>query len=99
MAEAPVIERVDGRFCVRGAVTLASVQALLDQGKQTFAGSDLRIDLSGVTEADSSAIALMLDWSREAAARGARICFENLSENLRTLMSLYDVGEFLPACA
>jgi len=99
MGEAPVIERHDGRFRVRGSVTLASVQVLLDQGKQTFAGDDLRIDLSGVTEADSSAVALMLDWAREATARGARICFENLSENLRTLISLYDVGEFLPACA
>jgi phospholipid transport system transporter-binding protein len=99
MDEAPVIERVDGRFRVRGSVTLASVQALLDEGKQAFAGDDLRIDLSGVTEADSSAVALMLDWAREARARGARICFENPSENLRTLISLYDVGEFLPACA
>jgi phospholipid transport system transporter-binding protein len=99
MGEAPVIERLDGRFRVRGSVTLASVQALLDEGKQAFAGDDLRIDLSGVTEADSSAVALMLDWAREATARGARICFENLSENLRTLISLYDVGEFLPACA
>src|SRR4051794_32008878 len=99
MAEAAVIERVDGRFYVRGPVTLASVQTLLDQGKQTFASGDLRIDLSGVTEADSSAVALMLDWAREATARGVRICFENLSENLRTLISLYDVGEFLPACA
>jgi len=96
MGEAPVIERHDGRFRVRGSVTLASVQVLLDQGKQTFAGDDLRIDLSGVTEADSSAVALMLEWERQASSRGASIRFENLTESLKTLIGLYDVGELLP---
>ena len=93
---APVIERVDGRLHVRGPVTLRYVQTLLDQSRQTFTGTELRIDLSGVSEADSSAVALMLEWAREAAARGASIGFENLTENLKTLIGLYDVGEFLP---
>lgn len=96
MADSPAIERVDGRFRVRGPMTLTTVQTLLDQSKDIFSGTDLRIDLSGVSEADSSAAALMLGWVRDATARGASICFENLTQNLRTLISLYDVGELLP---
>lgn len=96
MADSPAIEPIDGRFRVRGPVTLAHVQVLLDQGKQMLSGADVRIDLSGVREADSAAVALMLAWVREAAARGASIRFENLTENLKTLIRLSDVGEFLP---
>lgn len=96
MTDAPVIEPADGRLHVRGSVTLATVQGLLDQGRRVLAGGDLRVDWSGVCEADSSAIALMLAWTREAAARGFPITFENLPQSVRTLIDLYDVGELLP---
>ncbi len=91
-----MLERLDQRWYVRGPVTLTSVQALYEQGKRAFVESDLSVDVSGISEADSSAVALMLAWVREARARGGIIRFENLGENLKTLISLYDVGEFLP---
>jgi phospholipid transport system transporter-binding protein len=96
MADIPVIEPAGGRLHVRGPVTLATVQGLLDQGHQVLAGTGMRVDLSGVNEADSSAVALMLAWTREAAARGIPITFENLPQSVRTLIDLYDVGELLP---
>jgi phospholipid transport system transporter-binding protein len=96
MADTPIIERIDGGLRVRGPVTLSHVQTLLDQSKQVFTGTDLRIDLSGVSEADSSAVALMLEWGRHASARGASIRFENPTDNLQTLIGLYDVGALLP---
>ena len=96
MADTPVIERIDGRLRVRGPVTLSHVQTLLDQSRQVFTETDLCIDLSGVSEADSSAVALMLEWERQARARGASIRFEHPTENLQTLIGLYDVGAFLP---
>jgi phospholipid transport system transporter-binding protein len=96
MGALPVIEHIDGRLHVRGPVTLSSVHTLLDQSRQMFTGSELRVDLSSVSEADSSAVALMLEWERQAAARGASIRFENPTENLKTLIGLYDVGGLLP---
>ena len=96
MAATPGIEQVDGRLCVSGPVTLSHVLALLDQSRRMFTATDLRIDLSGVSEADSSAVALMLEWERQARLRGASIRFENLTESLKTLIGLYDVGELLP---
>jgi len=96
MADVPVIEPAAGGLRVRGPVTLATVQGLLDQGHQFLAGTSLRIDLSDVREADSSAVALMLAWTREGAARGIPITFENLPRSMRTLIGLYEVGELLP---
>jgi len=96
MPDIPVIESARGRLHVRGAVTLATVQGLLDQGHQVLVGPSLRVDFSGVNEADSSAVALMLAWTREAAARGMSIAFENLPQSVRTLIDLYDAGELLP---
>src|SRR5262245_2895289 len=96
MDEPAVIEQVDGRLRVRGPVTLSSVQTLLEQSRQMFTGTELRVDLSGMSGADSSAVALLLEWERQAAARGASIRFENPTENLSTLIGLYDVGELLP---
>jgi len=96
MADSPVIEASEGCVRVRGAVTLETVQVLLAQGHKVLEGSDVRVDLSAVSEADSSAVALMLAWARDAAARGIHISFENCSENVRTLIGLYDVGELLP---
>ncbi|HTT40179.1 MAG TPA: STAS domain-containing protein [Burkholderiales bacterium] len=91
-----MIDFADGRYCLRGPVTLANVGQLMEDGRRRFDGSSVRVDLSGVTEADSSAIGLLLGWAREAAARGATIQFENPTENLETLIGLYQVGEFLP---
>jgi phospholipid transport system transporter-binding protein len=96
MADTPLIEELDGRLRVSGPVTLSHVQSLLDQSRQVFIATDLRIDLSGISEADSSAVALMLEWERQASSRGASIRFENLTESLKTLIGLYDVGELLP---
>ena len=92
----PAIERIDGRLRVRGPVTLTSVQTLLDQVSRLFSDHDVRVDWSGVTEMDSAAVALMLAWVREATSRHASLHFENVGEKLKTLITLYGVGEFLP---
>jgi phospholipid transport system transporter-binding protein len=91
-----MIELSDGRYLVQGPLTLATVQQMLLHSEPRFDGNDIRIDLSGVSEADSSAVGLLLAWTRAAAARGGRIRFENLPGNLSALIKLYEVGELLP---
>jgi phospholipid transport system transporter-binding protein len=49
-----------------------------------------------VTQADSAALSVLLEWSRAAAASGRALRFENANPNLRTLADLYDVRELLP---
>jgi len=91
-----LIEFSNGCLRVQGPVTLTTVGPLLEEATRRSEGPEMRVDLSGVTHADSSAVGLLLAWVRDAAANGRRIRFENLTENLRSLITLYDVGEFIP---
>lgn len=91
-----MIEFSDGRYRVRGPVTLDTVQPLLEEGIQLFDGANVRVDLSEVTGADSSAVALLLAWMRAATLRGHSIRYENLTANLRSLIELYELDELLP---
>ena len=91
-----MIEFSEGRYRVQGPVTLDTVQPLLEDGIRRFDGTEVRVDLSGVTDADSAAVALLLAWARDAAVRGRRIRFEHLTKNLKSLIDLYELGELLP---
>ena len=90
------IQSSGGRLRVRGPLTLTSVEPILRDASRLLDGPEISVDLSAVTEADSSAVGLLLAWVREAAASGRRVRFENLPPNLKSLISLYDVGEFIP---
>lgn len=82
-----------------GALTMRTAPALLERGRQQVASGDLCIDFSAVTEADSAALALLLDWLRVAAAAGHRIETCALPAGLRTLAALYDIDTLLPVSA
>ena len=85
-----------GAYAVRGPVTLDTVQSVLEEGERLFSGTEVLVDLAGVTEADSSAVSLLLEWSRRAAARGQRIAFRGMGSSLRTLAELYGVAGLIP---
>jgi phospholipid transport system transporter-binding protein len=85
----------DGRCTVQGPVTANNVLSLLAQGAERFTGSRVTVDLSGVTEVDSSALSLLLEWRREAARNGREISYHNLPASLRSLADLYGVTELL----
>lgn len=55
----------------------------------------LSIDLSRVGEVDSSAVALLLRWRREADRLKRRIQFINLPPPLASLAELYGVTEIV----
>lgn len=88
----------DGSRCrLEGVVTMATVTALREEGLRLFVAQDVTVDLSGVTELDSSAVSLLFEWRRAATAAGRRIAFVNLPANLRSLAALYGVTELLDA--
>ena len=89
----------DGAYAVQGPVTLDTVQSVLDEGERLFTGAEILVDLSGVTETDSSAVSLLLEWSRRAAARGQQIAFRRMGSSLRTLAELYGVAALIPEAA
>lgn len=85
----------DGRCTLQGPVTQESVVALLDQGKELFTAPQVTVDLAAVTEVDSSALSLLLEWRREARRGGRGIRYLNLPANLKSLADLYGVTELI----
>jgi len=91
-----VIRREGERLVVSGPVTVANVAALLEEARAPLAAGVTSVDLGEVTDLDSSLLALLLAWMREARARGATLTFERLPRELGTLAQLYGVAELLP---
>jgi len=94
-----MIRRQGERYLIDGPVTLASVSALLAEVSRGFEGNPVIVDLSGVTEADSSAISLMLEWTRRMHGSNRQIFFANLGESLRSIANLYGVTDLIPVAA
>ncbi|MBC8023506.1 MAG: STAS domain-containing protein [Burkholderiales bacterium] len=84
---------------IEGNLSYETIPAVLAETAQFAARPDLppniRIDFSGVTGVDSSAVALLLEWRRMALARGKTLVFENLPANLLALAQLYGVAELI----
>jgi phospholipid transport system transporter-binding protein len=91
-----VIRREGERLVVSGPVTVANVAALLEEARAPLAAGVNNVDLGEVTDLDSSLLALLLAWMREARARGATLRFSRLPRELATLAQLYGVAELLP---
>ncbi len=80
-----------------GPVTLANVAQVLQEGLQQVRDGARTIDLAEVTELDSSLLAMLLAWLREAKQRNAELAFANLPQGLETIAQLYGVERLLPA--
>jgi phospholipid transport system transporter-binding protein len=80
-----------------GGLTLRTVAGVLERPLPV--SGDWVIDLGGVTEVDSSALALLLAYLRRAKAHGAKVELRALPESLRALARLYGVDALLPVAA
>jgi phospholipid transport system transporter-binding protein len=88
---------VDGdRMCVVGPMVVTSVTALQAEGESALSAGAKIVDLSGVTDADSAAVALLLAWVRSAQDRLQEISIVASPESIRSLAALYGVAELLP---
>jgi len=92
-----MIRRDGDRMMVSGPLTLAHVAAALGQGNEAIGAGARSVDLGEVGELDSSALALLLAWLREAKRRDRDLVFTNLPQGLTTIARLYGVAELLPA--
>ena len=91
-----MIRREGERLLVDGPVTLANVAQVLETGYAAIRDGAGTVDLAGVTELDSSLLALLLAWLREAAQAGRALRLDNLPGGLTTIAQLYGVDELLP---
>lgn len=79
------------------SITHENAAELLGAGIAAIRAADTDFDLSAVRQVDSSAVALLLAWQREAQARGTQVTFSGLPAALRSLATLYGVDPLIPA--
>ena len=87
------------RLELEGALSFETVPGVLARTAEYAARPDvparLTIDFAKVTAVDSSAVALLLDWLRQAKARGLALEFVNLPAALLSLARLYGVSDLI----
>lgn len=86
----------ENQLFVSGPVTYGSVAKITQAGLASMNHHDLVINLAEITEVDSSAVSMLLEWWRAAHARNFELRFINLPENLASLIQLYDVADLIP---
>jgi len=84
------------RIEVSGSMTLPDAAGLLAEGTAILAKADAVFDLGGVTDVDSSGLAVIFGWQREAKRLAKNIRIANPPHNLRSLADVYGVSELLP---
>ena len=83
------------RATLAGPVTLANINVILAEGTRVLKAPSLTVDLAGVTDVDSTAVSLLLEWQRAAQRDKRAINFVNYPANLKSLIKLYGVTELL----
>ncbi len=91
-------ETAPGRFRLDGDLTFATVTSVWRQSRRHLAGlsGPIVIDLAGVLQADSAALALLVEWLRLARQRDLQLTFAHLPEPLIPMVRAYDLDTVLP---
>jgi phospholipid transport system transporter-binding protein len=83
-------------LAVSGELTFASAaDAFADGGRALAAGRPTRLDLRGITRADSAGLACLLALAVNASRAGRRLAVVNWPEGLRSLAEVCDVADLL----
>lgn len=92
------IQLNDGVIQVSGEMNAVSVPVLLNAAVDLFrqSGPQITIDLAEVSRADSSGLALMIDWMRTARQQQQQLSFRRLPEQLREMARVSGIEDILP---
>jgi len=97
MSGASIAAAGSGGFRVEGVLDFDSVPSLAGEGARLLAGpGPVDVDLSGVREANSAALVLLLEWLDLARRRHVKLRFRHLPDALERLAALSNVSRLLP---
>lgn len=87
----------DGSYRISGPLQLATVTAVWREGVNLFqAGRMMRMDLGEVDRVDSTGLALLIAWMREARKQNIGIHFTNIPEQLHEIAQASNLDHLLP---
>ena len=87
----------DGRYALLGDLGLESAAGILGRGEAAFSGRpEVAVDLSGVTDADSAGLAVLIEWTRAARSEGRLIRFFGMPSRLGDIARIGGVNDLLP---
>jgi len=96
MAEARFTDKGDGHWLLEGELGFATVPTLLQHAGADMRGvAGIRVDLKGVTRADSAGLALLVEWLRESERAGVPISFVNVPVQLLSIARVCGLEEIL----
>ena len=85
-----------GRFALRGVFGFTTVTAILERSHELFDDvSVIKVDFSGVSEADSAGLALMLEWVSWARTARREMRFFDIPSQIQAVAQISEVDEFL----
>ena len=77
------------------SITNANAGDLLVEGAAAIARGEFAFDLTAVADVDTAAVALLLEWQRQAVARGGRLVLTGVPADIASLARLYGVDSLL----
>lgn len=87
-----------GRFAVRSDLTFECATIILSQSKRLFADCEhISVDMSGVQQADSAGLALLLEWISWAQHFDRKIAYENIPKQILAIAKISEVTGILSA--
>lgn len=92
----PTIVELANKWHISGDVHMDNAHFILAESKAFLMGKDVEIDFADVTDVDTAALSLIMEWQRRAMASNCKVTFSNLPANLSSLAALYGVTEFIP---
>ena len=85
-----------GKFELSGAMSFETADRILRESEKLFRQhGDLEVDCSGVTDADSAGLALLLEWKSQANRREGQIHFNGLPKSIVAIARTTEVDHML----
>jgi phospholipid transport system transporter-binding protein len=87
----------EGHYALTGDLGFDCAVSILAQGEAAFAGkAEVVVDLSGVTDADSAGLAVLIEWTRRCSIAERRISFRRIPSRLGAIARIGGLSQLLP---
>lgn len=92
----PKIITIGNTWHISGDVRVENAHVIFSESTTFVMNEVVNVDFSDVTDVDTAALSLMMEWQRRALDSRTKIGFSHVPANLISLAELYGVTEFIP---